>query len=239
MEYDYLAHHGIKGQRWGIRRFQKKDGTLTSAGKKRYKDSDKEQLKKTQEDSKPKTKPVSQMTDDEIRAAVNRVKLEAEYRQYVEGPEPESLLRKALDFTSSTSKKVLLEPAVNAASKGMNSYLEKKVNEIITDKPKTIKQLKSMDVDKMSDNELKRLSDRLSNESRVEESRNKSNAKKSTMSDLRDKEFKDMTGMELDAFVSRLSQEVKGKSLREGKDSGMTEEKVKEIVEKLIKENEN
>lgn len=239
MENDYLVHHGIKGQRWGIRRFQKKDGTLTSAGKKRYKDSDKEQMKKTKEDSKPKTKPVSQMTDDEIRAAVNRVKLEAEYRQYVEGPEQQSLLRKTLDFTKSTGKKVLLEPTINAASKGMNSYLEKKVNEIITDKPKTIKQLKSMDVDKMSDNELKRLSDRLSNESRVEESRNKSNAKKSTMSDLRDKEFKDMTGMELDAFVSRLSQEVKGKSLREGKDSGMTEEKVKEIIEKLIKENEN
>lgn len=36
---DQLYHHGIKGQRWGIRRFQNKDGTLTSAGKKRY-DSD-------------------------------------------------------------------------------------------------------------------------------------------------------------------------------------------------------
>ena len=32
---DYLMHHGIKGQRWGIRRFQNKDGTLTAAGRKR------------------------------------------------------------------------------------------------------------------------------------------------------------------------------------------------------------
>ena len=31
-----LYHHGILGQRWGIRRFQNKDGTLTNAGKKRY-----------------------------------------------------------------------------------------------------------------------------------------------------------------------------------------------------------
>lgn len=38
--YEYeLYHHGIKGQRWGIRRFQKKDGSLTSAGKKRYYDT--------------------------------------------------------------------------------------------------------------------------------------------------------------------------------------------------------
>lgn len=32
----YLEHHGIKGQKWGIRRFQNDDGTLTEEGKKRY-----------------------------------------------------------------------------------------------------------------------------------------------------------------------------------------------------------
>ena len=36
-EYDYeLYHHGILGMHWGIRRYQNEDGTLTAAGKKRY-----------------------------------------------------------------------------------------------------------------------------------------------------------------------------------------------------------
>ena len=33
---DEIYHHGIKGQKWGVRRFQNKDGSLTPAGKERY-----------------------------------------------------------------------------------------------------------------------------------------------------------------------------------------------------------
>lgn len=33
---DYLQHHGIIGMKWGVRRYQNKDGSLTSAGEKRY-----------------------------------------------------------------------------------------------------------------------------------------------------------------------------------------------------------
>ena len=33
-----LYHHGIKGQKWGVRRFQNPDGSLTAKGEKRYND---------------------------------------------------------------------------------------------------------------------------------------------------------------------------------------------------------
>lgn len=45
--HGYLVHHGIIGQKWGVRRYQNKDGSLTSAGKKRYgEDSESDKIEK-------------------------------------------------------------------------------------------------------------------------------------------------------------------------------------------------
>lgn len=35
-EHKFLCHYGIKGMKWGVRRYQNKDGSLTELGKKRY-----------------------------------------------------------------------------------------------------------------------------------------------------------------------------------------------------------
>lgn len=47
MSYVYLQHHGIKGQKWGVRRFQNADGSYTAAGKKRYNDDGSKKSSKT------------------------------------------------------------------------------------------------------------------------------------------------------------------------------------------------
>lgn len=48
-----LQHHGVKGMKWGVRRYQNKDGSLTPAGKKRYSElSDEERSAKNKQIAK-------------------------------------------------------------------------------------------------------------------------------------------------------------------------------------------
>lgn len=66
-----LYHHGIKGQRWGVRHYQNPDGSLTEAGKNRYAKSDRRHSLKNRRN----------LSDDELRKRINRLKLEKEYKQ--------------------------------------------------------------------------------------------------------------------------------------------------------------
>ena len=73
-----LQHHGIKGQKWGRRRYQNKDGTLTPAGKKRY-DNEYMQLKQEKKvlTNKKKTAAKIQKLDD-MRKANDELRKEVE-----------------------------------------------------------------------------------------------------------------------------------------------------------------
>ena len=101
-----LYHHGIKGMKWGIRRYQNKDGSLTQAGKKhrsigqvikdhktakkRKKALEKARVTKAK-NAKERERhqkalesgrlPVKKMTDEELKAAITRLDNEQKYKQ--------------------------------------------------------------------------------------------------------------------------------------------------------------
>ena len=150
-------HYGRKGQKWGVRLFQNKDGSLTPAGRIRYgkngpptRKSGKELLKentanmkKTRNSARPAVRDktirfsantiskstetgkraaqqnsVSEMSDQELRAAIDRRRLEIEYARL--NPQQVSRGRK---FANAAMKDVVIPAAKNVGK----AYLEKQM----------------------------------------------------------------------------------------------------------------
>lgn len=79
MEQNYLIHHGIKGQKWGVRRYQNKNGSLTPRGKKRYRDKTENWSDDAKEASTLNKKKVKQLSNNELKKLNERTRLEQEY----------------------------------------------------------------------------------------------------------------------------------------------------------------
>lgn len=73
----YLMHHGIKGQRWGVRRYENADGSLTEAGKRRY-------AKEAAKDRVKAVKNRSSLSDKELDARIARLEKENRLKRATE-----------------------------------------------------------------------------------------------------------------------------------------------------------
>lgn len=128
----YLAHHGIKGMRWGVRRTEaqlaRARGELPneskSTGSKKTGRSlfAKKPKKKAVEKPKKTEKKVSEMSDEELRSRIARLQLEKQYRDL--SPKQVSKGRAFYDK--------YVGPAVNETVKNVTKdYLNKKMREVL------------------------------------------------------------------------------------------------------------
>lgn len=114
---DELSHHGIMGQKWGLRRYQYENGTYTQEGlDRRRRQLDEEQLnvkKRNASDAERKKmldnyKNRHAMTIDELKEQINRLQIEQQYRKLVEAE---------LEPGKSTVKKILVSDIGEVALK--------------------------------------------------------------------------------------------------------------------------
>lgn len=126
-----LYHWGILGMKWGVRRYQNKDGTLTPAGKRRMAALDKKREKlnnkynKTFKLNVKKERTIDDMSDDELSAAVRRMQLELQYKDLYskKNPQKDSMI---LKIVKNFGDKAVADISDSLAKAG-KKYLENKM----------------------------------------------------------------------------------------------------------------
>ena len=141
---DELYHHGVKGQRWGFRRYQNKDGSLTPAGRRRANKlreeytqlTGKRLIKKPTPKIAAKTsgdnhkKDIKDMSNDELRTMTDRLTAEKNYidavnnRKSVENPQ----VSNGKKFVNKVLTDVVSPVATDVTKQLLKSYVVKGVN---------------------------------------------------------------------------------------------------------------
>lgn len=174
-----LYHFGIKDMRWGIRRYQNKDGSLTPAGRKRYGLPSAADERRIDRNNKRIEGNLSRMSNEELSKAVSRYNLEKKYAQQqgyiVKRTVTKDDLNQAVGEDLSNTSRDLQSISQNSSNiaRNMQNLKNRKEREKYRD----------MDLSHMSDEELRKEVNRLNLEQSYKDAVMRSQPYQKTASD--------------------------------------------------------
>ena len=148
MTSDELMHFGIKGMKWGVRRYQNPDGTRTDAGRKRYgignkifrKTKIKRANKRIAAQQKTDRSRVGEMSDEEIDQRINRLRKEKELINLMNDTKVQDAGRRKISEAIKESGGKLLKDASYKVGMGyVEKYLKNFKGESLQDKTNKLK----------------------------------------------------------------------------------------------------
>lgn len=159
-----LYHYGVRGMRWGVRRTAAQLGRLVKKGASKIKNrisesNEKRKIRKQNEANKGK--PVSEMTDDELKQRLNRLDMEKRYSDYMKALNPKK---------ESKVKKVVGEILSNGIKTVSNAGIQKISNALLGDKDEA-SDYSFSNLSKVGDKKLKNAIQRLNMEKQYDKLR--------------------------------------------------------------------
>lgn len=141
---DELFHHGVKGQKWGVRRYQNEDGSYTSKGRKRYgmdldlNDKSRKNIAKIRTGEAKRRLDVAKANNDtnytriaELQGRVRSAKRnERRVRSIDKGSK---LAAKGQTITGNKIKSAVVYSGSQIAAKNLAEYMQKRVDQLQTE----------------------------------------------------------------------------------------------------------
>ena len=121
---NYLMHHGILGQKWGVRRYQNADGSLTAKGQKRY---SKEQRKEIKNKRRAEAKNRRSLSDAELSSKIDRLQKEKRFKE-LSNQDTNPGREEAKKIVKKAAIKVVSTVATGAAAYAGFSFVNKFLN---------------------------------------------------------------------------------------------------------------